>query len=68
MTSIHDAMTWVGLNDQTPPAPEPRSMTRTSFLTALGLPALVRQIVAIPLATWAAAVAAWQINTRMDDD
>ena len=55
-----DVCDWVGLIDGQS-TDVPRRWARTSFLTALGHPTLVRQLVAIPLAIYTSVAETWTV-------
>ena len=61
--NIDDICTWIGLDDveNVKDGNGIERLSRSSFLSCLGSPALVRQLVQIPTDAWATATASWEV-------
>ncbi len=66
MKSLSDVCDWVGPVDGNP-TDSPCCRARSSLLTVIGNPALVRQLVAIPLEHYETAAAAWKVEVTQAD-
>ena len=62
--NINDICVWIGFEDveDKKDGNGVERLSRSSFLSCLGAPSLVRQLVAIPAEAWAMAVTSWEVQ------